>query len=173
MIGYLNKESIMPRPRNTPEVLWSKVDKRGDNECWPWIGWVGSGGYGRFQIDGKSYYAHRAIFDLVNPGIIELNQPADRRGSGFILHKCDNPICCNPSHLRVGTQLENMKEAHERGRKTYKSGANHARALLTEEDVFWIRMHKKYGTTKKAISLLYDISVSTIKCIWAGKSYRD
>ena len=72
----------MPRARNTPEVLWGKVDKRGQDECWPWIGSINQG-YGRFEMDGRSYYAHRAIFNLANPGVIELQGPRNRFGDGF------------------------------------------------------------------------------------------
>ena len=85
------------RPANTAEVLWSKVDKKGEDECWPWLGYS-NGKYGRTEINDKSYYAHRVIFDLVNPGIINLNAPKNTDEHGFIMHSCDNPICCNPKH---------------------------------------------------------------------------
>ena len=58
------------RPENTPDVLWSKVDVRTSEECWPWMGFVSESGYGRTWINDKGYYAHRVIFNLANPGQI-------------------------------------------------------------------------------------------------------
>ena len=58
------------KPANTPEILWSKVDKRGENECWPWNGYKNEDGYGRVQINEYSYYAHRVIYSLAFPNVI-------------------------------------------------------------------------------------------------------
>jgi len=98
------------KPANTPEVLWSKVDKRGEDECWNWMGYKNEDGYGRVQIKEWAYFAHRVIFNLVNPGIIELNAPKSYEETGFLLHTCDNPSCCNPKHLWVGTHAQNMAD---------------------------------------------------------------
>ena len=81
------------RPENTPETLWSKVDKRGPDECWPWKGVVEKSGYGRTWIGDVGYYAHRVIFDLANPGQIERKAPTNKKANGFLMHLCDNPIC--------------------------------------------------------------------------------
>src|ERR1700748_1341276 len=84
-----------------PEAIWAKVDKRGPDECWNWLGKLGKTGYGRTEIRGVRYQVHRVIFNFLNPGVIELRAPKNRRGSGYLLHSCDNPACCNPAHLRV------------------------------------------------------------------------
>ena len=54
------------RPANTPEVLWSKVEKKGEDDCWPWLGVKNHQGYGRVQIGDWSYYAHRVIFMMIH-----------------------------------------------------------------------------------------------------------
>jgi len=160
------------RPANTPEVLWSKVEKRGGEECWPWKGTVTEKGYGRTEIKNKNYYAHRVIFDLVNPGIIQLRDNGSKEQC--VRHTCDNPICCNPKHLLLGNHQQNMDDKVERGRsKIWSSSIESPRAKLTAEDVFWIRIQKKYGATLNALSLLYDVSRSTISGCLYGRHYQD
>jgi hypothetical protein len=161
------------RPANTPEILWSKVDKRGPDECWLWMGTVNKQGYGRTEINDKAYYAHRVIFALSNPGIIELEAPKDTKDQGWLRHTCDNPPCCNPRHLLVGTHQDNMNDKMERGRQVYFKSTKSPRAKLSEEEVLEIRRLKKQGATIKALALLYDVSLSCISHLLYGLSYQD
>jgi hypothetical protein len=86
---YRKKNGEGPRPpgrlANTPEVLWSKVDIKGEDDCWPWKGSLKNDGYGRVQINDWNYYAHRVIFNLANPGVIELKAPKSYEETGFLL----------------------------------------------------------------------------------------
>lgn len=160
-------------PANTPEVLWSKVEKHGPDECWPWIGGRNEQGYGRTEIKDRSYYAHRLIYLLVYPGSIKRSAPKKKTSRGFLRHTCDNPPCCNPAHLIVGTHQENMDDKVARGRMPDYRGERGPRAKLTAEDVFWIRMQKKYGATKKALAMLYEVSEATISGACYGRHYQD
>jgi hypothetical protein len=110
------------RPQNTPEVLWSKVDVRNPDECWPWIGTIEKSGYGRTWIGDKGYYAHRVIFNLANPGMIELRAPTNKKARGFLMHLCDNRVCCNPAHLRVANLSSAVYMATSQGRNPRFSG---------------------------------------------------
>lgn len=163
----------MPRPRNTPTRLWSKIIKKGPNDCWLWTGPFGTGGYGRIEIDKRAYYVHRIIYSLANPGEIKWRAPRNKFASGFIRHTCDNPPCCNPKHLIVGTHLENMRDKVKRGRIPDFSGGKSKRCLLTMEDAFWVRMHHKCGVTYKALGLLYGASPATIKQIFHHIHYKE
>jgi hypothetical protein len=84
--------------------------------CWPWTGCTSDEGYGRLQKDKNSgvIYAHRFSFEMhkgkIPPGIL-------------IMHECDNPPCCNPKHLHLGTVQMNNDDAAKKGRKL--SGKNH------------------------------------------------
>lgn len=77
------------------------------NGCIHWIGAISGNGYGTFWLEGRTWRAHRAAWKL----------RLGRIPTGKILrHRCDNPICVNLEHLKPGTQLENAKDAVERGR---------------------------------------------------------
>lgn len=87
--------------------FWAKVERRGPDECWPWTGWTTSQGYGVIGLGGRDEKAHRAAW-IVTRGPIP-------RGL-VIRHTCDNPPCVNPTHLLLGTQLDNIRDRVERGR---------------------------------------------------------
>lgn len=82
-------EKIEKRP--VEERFWEKVEKRGEGECWPWKAGR-SGRYGTFQLGrGRPVGAHRMAWALEHRG---------EGWPGWIRHRCGNPLCCNPEHLR-------------------------------------------------------------------------
>ena len=103
-----------PVVRPVEERLWAKIDRRGDDECWLWLGARDPHGYGQLAIgstrDGTARKARvtKLVYEIVN-GPLPLGKP-------HVLHSCDNPPCCNPKHLHPGTHAENMAEAIERRR---------------------------------------------------------
>lgn len=82
--------------------LQNDVRRGADNECWPWLRGTDDKGYGRTYVDGRCCGAHR-IFLCIAKGEPPIGLP-------FALHSCDNPSCCNPSHLRWGNHTENMHD---------------------------------------------------------------
>ncbi|AIF72134.1 endonuclease [Bacillus phage Riley] len=101
-------------------------------------------------------YIHRYVYTIHNGDI-----PQDR----VIRHKCDNPSCINPSHLEVGTQQENLKDAESRGRAAIKSGSGNIKAKLSEEQVKEIKELLKKGVVQKEIASTYGVGNSTISRI--------
>jgi len=87
--------------------LWAKVERGGPSECWPWTGTL-TKGYGHIKVSGKLIYTHRLALSLATG--VPLSDPRKA------LHRCDNPPCCNPTHLRWGTQAQNIQDAIERQR---------------------------------------------------------
>lgn len=142
-----------PKPRasffDSPKVM--PVTESG---CWIWTGRL-LRGYGQTVYKGKNSYAHRHAYEEVY-GLIPEGM--------FVLHKCDTPSCCNPSHLQLGTQKENMQDMVRKGRacRSYPSnqGEKHFAAKLTNEIVMEIRasnesgfkLAKKYGVGASTIS---------------------
>lgn len=165
------------RPRNTPEVIWSKIDKRRPDECWPWLGWRSKGKrnkeqYGRLEINDKSYYAHRVVYALCNPGTIEMNAPEDKQE--LVLHTCDNPICCNPAHLYLGDHDQNMQDKVTRGRsKIWRSSLETPNAKLTAKQVRTIRKMRECGITFKEIAAFYKVSLACITHVVYRIHYKD
>src|SRR5262245_1331567 len=105
-----------------------RLDRSG--ECWPWTGARNRGGYGILGFQGKSELAHRVAMVLL----------ANRRVAGFsVMHHCDNPPCCNPAHLFLGVQADNVADMERKRRGRHPRGAKHGRAKLTWEQVGEIR----------------------------------
>lgn len=161
------------RPANTTEVLWSKIEKRKEDECWNWIGYKNEQGYGRVQINEFSYYAHRVIYAMVYPDTIEWRAPKNSTESGFILHTCDNPSCCNPKHLFVGTHADNMADKSAKGRTPDFSGEKGPRAKLSMVQAREIRQLRKDGISARELSVRYALSLPSIKTLLRGDSYKE
>lgn len=90
--------------------FWSKCEY--GSYCWNWKGSKSKDGYGKFRLDGKVFLASRIAYQIIH-GEIDNNIN--------VLHECDNPSCINPSHLFLGTHLDNMID------KSFKNRARHTR----------------------------------------------
>lgn len=151
---------------NRPEEFWSKVSRRGLDECWPWTGALRRG-YGVAKWHGRSLGAHRIAYMLLHGQV---------PGKMFICHKCDNPKCCNPRHLYVGDHTMNMldKARKKRGRTRPAPGSSNPVAVLTDEKVVEIRKlyhsdPKRYSHRK--LARLYGIGLSTVGRVIRGETY--
>lgn len=92
------------------EAFWSYVAISGSDECWLWKGAHRDSGYGQFALFDHGNVpasAHRIAYGLANTGIPK---------GMHVLHRCDNPPCCNPAHLFAGTQKDNMADKKQKGR---------------------------------------------------------
>lgn len=96
-----------PRSRPLAERFWEKVEKRGPTDCWPWLGGHDAEGYGFLYEAGRMQRAHRVAWTLTHGPI---------PGRQVCCHSCDNPTCCNPSHLFLGTNKDNTGDMWRKGR---------------------------------------------------------
>jgi hypothetical protein len=107
----------MSRHANTLDAIWNHVSNYGEfDKCWEWLGYVGTNGYGRITINYGDELVHRVAYQLAKGNI---------SNGLFVCHSCDNRKCCNPDHLWLGTQADNLTDMYAKGRGPTgdKSGA--------------------------------------------------
>lgn len=144
------------------ERFWSKVDIRGLDECWEWLGSLTDRGYGRFGWRKKTLRSHRVSFILKNEII---NKPV-------ICHKCDNPKCVNPNHLFEGTLSDNSIDRERKGRGFKNAGSLHPMAKLNEQKVIEIKQKLNNGIGVEQLAREIGVSGATISNIKNHKSWR-
>lgn len=129
-----------------------------EQDCWPYRGQPSAKGYGRFRIKRIEYRPHRVAYTIANGQIPE----------GMVVrHTCDNPMCCNPAHLALGTQNENMRDMRLRDRQPKKISIRDAAVLVAtyESGV----PHGWY----KAMAEKFKVSKLTIERIVKGKARKN
>lgn len=89
------------------ERFLAKISVDATTGCWVWIAARLHHGYGQFGFNGKSGKATHAAWKLFKGPIAD---------GLCVLHKCDNTSCVNPDHLYLGTQADNARDRHARGR---------------------------------------------------------
>jgi hypothetical protein len=136
------------------ERFWSRVVKQGEDGCWMWTGCVNRHGYGIINTGERNELAHRVAYELTNGRML----PGE-----YCLHRCDNPSCCNPSHLFTGTQRDNVKDMVSKGRNP--KGSERPNALLTEVDVIEIRRLCSEGTLQKDVAKQYGVNKGLVGSI--------
>ena len=136
--------------KGDPDACWDAIDKDGQKRTWYWT--------------VKSILAHRYSYELhtgpIPPGML-------------VLHRCDNPPCCNPRHLRLGTYADNNADRAAKGRSA--KGSKHPNAVVTEETVK--EMRKVYaecpdGWPYWKLAAVYHIGRTTARKIIERKTWR-
>lgn len=184
--------------KSAEERFWSKVDNTGGpihpvlgTRCWVWAGGLRRG-YGTVVIGSLRKYAHRASWELTNGDIPE---------GLCVLHRCDNPPCCNPAHLFLGTVQENNADRVAKGRgrgaigeangsrtrpdrlargdahparmhpECLARGENHGHAKLTEAAVREIRKARIAGVPQRELALRFGVSRPCISLIESRRNW--
>jgi hypothetical protein len=144
--------------------FWQHVLIGSSIECWPWRLRLNTGGYGDASYAGKRMNASRVAWAVTNGEI-----PAGM----VVCHSCDNPSCCNPSHLFVASQAENLADCRRKGRQRYRRGSHHHRAAakLTESDVRRARELYASGIPQTHIAKIFGVHSSVICRAVRGKSW--
>lgn len=110
------------------------------------------------RFENKPRLIYRLVWELCNEREIP-------RGM-LIMHLCDNRMCINPSHLRLGTQKDNMKDCINKGRFVYlkiRKGERHPNHRLTEKQVDEIRQRSELP--RRELARMYGVASSTIQAV--------
>lgn len=165
---------------------------RGQDQCWLWGASKTKKGYGRFKFEGRRQRAHRfawqSMFGRIPAGL-------------HVLHSCDTPSCCNPAHLFLGTNRDNMTDRNQKGRQakgdrngtrskpwtrprgenhpsitkpwSRPRGERHSRSKLTWEQVQKIRQEYTRGVlSQNGLAVRYGVSRSAIEAIVQNRTWN-
>jgi hypothetical protein len=146
--------------------FWSQVDMRGAGECWGWNGAKCNNGYGKSYTGESCMRATKITFELFYNRSI---------GDLFVLHKCDNPPCCNPNHLFLGTKQDNTNDMKSKGRARGGSspGITNPSSKLTEDDVRFIKREFKPGCGMTlALATRFNVSGTAIYQVVRGLKWK-
>lgn len=140
--------------------VFSKVKIGANDECWtfsrPW-----SKGYGLVKWQGKGRFAHRVAYEHYRGPIPEGCE---------VCHTCDNPPCCNPAHLFIGTSQDNHDDASRKGRTT--QGEKSWKAKLTDAHVRSIRSMSFEILDYKHVAELIGCNLSAVAKVYTRQTWR-
>lgn len=159
--------SSAPRGSSISERFWLKVDRSGGSRtCWPWTAGRHDAGYGTFWDGERFWKAHRFAWTQTEGPIPD---------GLHVLHRCDNPPCCNAGHLFLGTHLDNMHDMYAKGRRTPRPmrGESNPRAKLTWETVDEARRLRATGLAYARIGERLGVSKPTIMRALDGRCWRE
>jgi hypothetical protein len=143
--------------------FWPKVATAAGDGCWLWTGKKHQHGYGLLRAgrQNDSYLrAHRVAWEIINgpipPGLC-------------VLHRCDVPACVRPDHLFLGTQTDNNRDKHAKGRTA--RGEQAGRAKLTILQVREIRARHTAGATQRALATEYGVTENAVWNLVNGRTW--
>ena len=151
-------------PGTTDVKFWSYVNKSGlvhpqHGQCWEWLGAVSPDGYGNFSSGKAHHFSWSLHFG--------------DRGGKYVLHKCDNRKCVNPSHLMLGTHYDNMADMMAKGRQC--RGSRNGKAKLTDDIAREIRRRYVRGCPingSAAMAAEFGCHKSTILAVATGLLWK-
>jgi hypothetical protein len=148
----------MRKKLSLEDRFWSKVDKRGDDDCWEWKGATKKSGprrYASFQGRSASRFAYQFTYGAYPHPSLD------------VCHRCDNTNCVNPAHLFLGTRQQNMQDAKAKGRtahNTRKLNADQARDI-----------HRRYSPGIVSIydlAAVFGVNANTVSRVLNGVIWR-
>ena len=134
----------------------------GPESCWIWIGYI-SRRYGTISMNNRPVRSNRASWILHNGPIPD---------AMFVCHHCDNPLCCNPSHLFLGTVHDNNRDMKQKNRHAF--GSRTAGVILQYDEVDEIRdaLKIEYRGIGASLARKYNVSEATISAIKHGRNWK-
>lgn len=162
----LRADGIPAKGNLTWVRLWGRCEPT-PSGCWEYLGHRNPDGYGNLRLNGRMEKAHRVAWALAHgdPGALH------------VLHRCDNPPCCNSAHLFVGTNHDNVLDRQAKGRSrgtfqatplhpaTLRAGQAHWKAKLSGADVAAIRSRHEAGELQTSLGRAFNVHPATVSRI--------
>tara|TARA_R110000803_G_scaffold197399_2_gene260925 strand:- start:153 stop:638 length:486 start_codon:yes stop_codon:yes gene_type:complete len=151
----------------------NKVIRIPFSECWIFTGATNDFGYGIVGTGARGQpndRAHRITYR---------HFVGDIPNGMFVCHECDVPSCCNPSHLFLGTNQDNVNDMIRKGRNSkpprnpHIVGSAHPLSKLTEEQAVLIRHMYSSGSLQKDIAKQFGVAHQTISKVVRNKRYKN
>lgn len=138
--------------------FWSKVTIGLVDECWEWQAYRGPKGYGQFGIGrNRLEKSSRVAWALTHDGVFpEL----------CVLHSCDNPPCCNPKHLFLGSRKNNNDDMQSKGRASIQQ-------KLSTDQANEVRARARAGEPTRELAMEFGVSQACVCNIRAGRTRKE
>jgi len=164
------RQGLLERMENSEVVrerFWKNVQIKGPDDCWNWKSQLFKrGGYGRFSITEKEKNVR-----LRSNRVAYYFSTGKYPGDFYVCHTCDNPKCCNPAHLFLGTHPQNQLDKVQKGRTP--KGTEHCFHILTEKQVEEAR-HRclVLGESRASVARDFKVKYYTIVCAVLGRNWK-
>lgn len=153
------------------ERFWGFVNKNGPihpvyGQCWVWTGYCGKRRKGVIYVEGEPVYASRFSYARFIGPISE---------GDYVLHHCDNEKCVRPDHLFTGDQQANMSDMVSKNRQNHPQGEANGRAILTEDDVRFIRANycrRNPWLNQRGLAERFGVCVAQIGIVLRGEQWK-
>lgn len=124
--------------------IFKQINMGDDDDCWEWIGAINKkDGRPYFTVDRRKRPAYAIVLEMFS---------GEAQRDRYVLHQCDNPICCNPHHLKWGTHQENMDEMKARERHGLPKIVLNAMYKLRIKGKTYEEIADLYGVDRTAVS---------------------
>lgn len=131
--------------------------------CHIFSGTIAARGYGSIYFRNKPVAAHRLAWSMANGKPVPVGM--------VVRHTCDNRWCVNPSHLKIGTPLDNVQDMHRRGRAPSQRGSRNPAARMTEDRVRAFRYLERNGVPRLVSQVCFSISPQALCNIVKGRDW--
>ena len=131
--------------------------------CWVWTGCRTGNGYGAFKINQRQVGAHQFAYLLFRGPLPQ---------GYMVCHHCDNPLCVNPQHLFLGTQLDNVRDMFSKGRQPIRKGSA-SYSILKEAQVLEIRkLAEVPGIKRSELAKAFGVTPATIGSVIRRSNWK-